>query len=81
MSDRVWKKGHVWTQKHLETDVRLVDIRNFAKRKKAGLEDDVHDLHVWSPMGDSDMKAFLSGYYGALDDLEKWVMEQVADGK
>ena len=30
-------------------------------------------------MGDSDMKAFLTGYHGALQDLEKWVMESVDD--
>jgi len=80
MSDKVWKKGHVWTQRHLETDVRLVEIRNFAKRKMAGLKDDVHDLHVWAPMGDNEMKAFLTGYSGAMDDLVKWVMEQVDNG-
>ena len=80
MSDNVWKKGHVWTQKHLETDIRLVDVRNFAKRKMAGLIDDVHDLQKWAPMSDSDMKAFLTGYHGAMDDLQKWAMEQV-DGE
>mgnify|MGYP003150922904 CR=1 FL=1 len=78
---KLWKKGHVWTKKHLLATLRLVDVRNFAKRKKAGLTDDVHDLHVWAPMGDSEMKAFLTGYYGAMDDLEKWVMEQVEDGQ
>ncbi len=77
----MWKKGHVWTQKHLETDIRLVDVRNFAKRKMAGLKDDVHDLQVWAPVGDSDMKAFLTGYHGAMDDLKKWAMEQVNNGE
>ena len=77
MSDKVWKKGHVWTKAHLEKDVRLVEVRNFAKRKMAGLKDDVHDLQKWAPMGDDDMKAFLTGYYGALDDLKKWCMGQV----
>ncbi len=81
MSDKVWKKGHVWTQKHLETDIRLVDVRNFAKRKMAGLKEDVHDLQKWAPMSDSDMKAFLTGYHGAMDDLQRWVMEQVDDGE
>lgn len=76
---KTWKKGHVWTKKHLEAKLRLVDIRNFAKRKKAGLKDDVHDLHVWAPMGDNEMKAFLTGYHGAMDDLEKWIMERVDD--
>ena len=81
MSDKVWKKGHVWTQKHLETDIRLVDVRNFAKRKMAGLAEDVHDLQKWAPMSDSDMKAFLTGYHGAMDDLQRWAMEQVDDGE
>ncbi len=81
MSDKVWKKGHVWTKAHLEKELRLVDVRNFAKRKMSGLEDDVHDLQKWSPMSDSDMKAFLTGYYGALDDLKKWCVEQVDDGE
>ena len=79
MTEKVWKKGHTWTQAHLEKDVRLVEVRNFAKRKKAGLADDVHDLHKWTPMSDSEMKAFLTGYHGALDDLQKWCMEQVRD--
>ena len=79
MSEKVWRKGHVWTKAHLEKDVRLVDVRNFAKRKKSRLEDDVHDLHKWSPMSDSEMKAFLTGYHGALDDFQKWCMEQVSE--
>ena len=77
MSDKVWKKGHVWTKAHLEKELRLVEVRNFAKRKMAGLKDDVHDLQKWSPMTDDDMKSFLTGYYGALDDLKKWCMGQV----
>ena len=81
MSEKVWKKGHVWTQKHLETDVRFVDVRNFAKRKMAGLKDDVYDLQKWAPVGDNDMKAFLTGYHGAMDDLVKWAMEQVDNGE
>ena len=48
MSDKVWKKGHVWTEKHLKAKLRLVDVRNFAKRKMAGLKDDVHDLQKWT---------------------------------
>ena len=79
MSEKVWSKGHVWTKEHLEADVRLVDIRNFAKRKMAGLVDDVHDLKEWAPMTDSDMKAFLTGYHGAMDDLHRWVMERVTN--
>ena len=81
MSDKVWKKGHVWTRKHLETDVRLIEIRNFAKRKMAGLKDDVHDLKVWSAGSDAALKDFLTGYYGALQDLERWVMGRVDDGE
>ena len=77
MTERVWKKGHVWTKAHLEKDVRLVDVRNLAKRKKAGLKDDVHDLHKWTPGTDSEMKAFLTGYHGAMDDLQKWCMGQI----
>tara|TARA_Y100001938_G_scaffold142653_1_gene214265 strand:+ start:730 stop:975 length:246 start_codon:yes stop_codon:yes gene_type:complete len=81
MSDKVWKKGHVWTEKHLKANVRLVEVRNFAKRKMADLKEDIHDLHVWAPMGDAEMKAFLTGYHGAMDDLQKWVMESVSDGE
>ena len=65
----------------METDIRLVDVRNFAKRKMAGLKEDVHDLQKWAPMSDSDMKAFLTGYLGAMDDLQRWAMEQVDDGE
>ena len=39
--EKVWSKGHVWTRKHLEKQLRLVDVRNFAKGKKSGLEDDI----------------------------------------
>ena len=77
MSERVWKKGHTWTQKHLEKEVRLVDVRNFAKRKKAGLEDDI--VQDWNPTTDACLKNYLTGYYAALDDLERWSMEQVKD--
>ena len=73
MSDRVWKKGLVWTRKHLEKEVRLIDVRNFAKRKKAGLEDDIHDKD-WGPNTDDSLKDYLTGYYAALDDLHKWIM-------
>ena len=79
MSDKVWNKGHVWTQKHLEANLRLVDVRNFAKRKKAGLDEDVHDSD-WGPTGDVSLKDYLTGYHAAMDDLEKWTMRQV-DGK
>ena len=76
MSERVWKKGHTWTQKHLEKEVRLVDVRNFAKRKMAGLKDDIHD-NDWGPNTDDSLKDYLTGYYGALDDMERWCMEQI----
>ena len=76
MTERVWKKGLVWTRKHLEKEVRLIEVRNFAKRKKAGLEDDVYD-NDWSPYSDDSLKSYLTGYYGALDDLQKWCMEQI----
>ena len=79
MSDKVWNKGHVWTQKHLEANLRLVDVRNFAKRKKAGLDEDVHDSD-WGPTGDASLKDYLTGYHAAMDDLEKWTMRQI-DGK
>ena len=78
MTERVWKKGLVWTRKHLEKEVRLIEVRNFAKRKKAGLEDDIHD-NDWGPNTDDSLKDYLTGYYGALDDMEKWIMEQVKD--
>lgn len=80
MSDKVWKKGHVWTRKHLEADVRLIEIRNFAKRKMAGLKDDVHGAD-WGPMGDASLKDYLTGYNAAMDDLEKWTMAQVDNGE
>ena len=76
MSERVWKKGHTWTKAHLEKEVRLVDVRNFAKRKKAGLEDDIHD-NDWGPNTDDSLKDYLTGYYGACDDMEKWCMGQI----
>ena len=75
MSERVWKKGHVWTRAHLEKDVRLGDVRNFAKRKKAGLEDDI--VKDWTPTTDACLENYLTGYYAALDDLQRWCMEQI----
>ena len=78
MSEKVWKKGHVWTEKHLKAKLRLVDVRNFAKAKMAGLKDDIHD-NDWGPIGDTSLKDYLTGYHAALDDLEKWVMESVDD--
>lgn len=76
MSDgKVWRKGHVWTQKHLDSEVRLVDVRNFAKRKKSVLKEDV--VEDWSPYSDSSLKDYLTGYHAAMDDLERWVMEQI----
>ena len=78
MTERVWKKGRGWTRKHLEKEVRLIEVRNFAKRKMAGLKDDIHD-NDWGPNTDDSLKDYLTGYYGALDDMEKWVMEQVKD--
>ena len=76
MTKRVWKKGLVWTRKHLEKEVRLIDVRNFAKRKMAGLEDDIHD-NDWGPNTDDSLKDYLTGYYGACDDMEKWCMGQI----
>ena len=76
--EKVWKKGHVWTRKHLEKEVRLIDVRNFAKRKMAGLKDDIHD-NDWGPNTDDSLKDYLTGYIGALDDLQMWCMEQVKD--
>ena len=73
---KTWRKGHVCTEKHLKAKLRLVDVRNFAKKKMAGLKDDVHDSD-WGPMGDSSLKDYLTGYNAAMDDLEKWVMVQV----
>ena len=78
MSEKVWKKGHVWTEKHLKAKLRLVDVRNFAKAKMAGLKDDIHD-NDWGPIGDTSLKDYLTGYHAALDDLEKWAMESVND--
>ena len=77
------KYGRTWTSEDLKKTVRKVEVLNFAKRKKAGLKDDVYDLDVWGPTGDHEMKAFLTGYYGALDDLHKWIMGQYEgeDGK
>ena len=75
---KTWRKGHVWTEKHLKAKLRLVDVRNFAKRKMAGLKDDVHDKD-WGPIGDASLKDYLTGYHAALDDLTKWAMEQVND--
>ena len=77
MSERVWKKGLVWTRAHLEKEVRLIDVRNFAKRKKAGLEDDI--VKDWTPTTDACLENYLTGYYAALDDLQRWCMEQVSE--
>ena len=79
MSDKVGNQGHGWTQTHCEAKLRLVDVRNVAKRKKAGLDEDVHDSD-WGPTGDVSLKDYLTGYHAAMDDLEKWTMRQV-DGK
>ena len=57
----------------MEKEVRLVDVRNFAKRKMAGLKDDIHD-NDWGPNTDDSLKDYLTGYYAALDDLHKWIM-------
>ena len=77
MSDRVWKKGHVWTRKHLEKEVRLVDVRNFAKRKMAGVEDDIEK--GWIPQSEREVTVWMTGFHDALDDLEKWCMGQIDD--
>ena len=76
--NKTWHKGHVWTEKHLKASLRLVDVRNYAKKKMAGLKDDVHD-DDWGPMGDASLKDYLTGYNAAMDDLAKWVMVQVDD--
>jgi hypothetical protein len=68
------KYGRIWTSEDLKKTVRKVEVLNFAKRKKAGLKDDVHDLQVWSPETDDSLRAFLTGYYAACDDLHKWIM-------
>ena len=57
--------------------MRLVDVRNFAKRKKAGLEDDI--VKDWTPTTDACLENYLTGYYAALDDLQRWCMEQIDD--
>ena len=59
----------------MEKDVRLIEVRNFAKRKKAGLEDD--KIEDWSPTTDLGTSTYLTGYYDACDDLERWCMEQI----
>ena len=59
------KYGRVWTSEDLKMKIRKVEVLNFEKRKKAGLKDDIYDHDVWSPTGDHEMKAFLTGYYGA----------------
>ena len=56
-----------------------MEVRNFAKRKMAGLKDDVH-ADDWGPHSDGSLKDYLTGYYGALQDLERWVLESI-DGK
>ena len=65
--------GRTWTDEDLKSNVRKVEVLNFAKRKKAGLEDDIHD-NDWGPNTDDSLKDYLTGYYAALDDLHKWVM-------
>ena len=77
MSEKVWSKGHVWTKAHLEKDLRLVDVRNFAMRKKSGLEDDI--VKDWSPTTEASLESYLTGYYAAMDDLQKWCMGQIDD--
>jgi len=74
------KYGRTWTREDLESNVRKVEVLNFAKRKKAGLKDDVHDLQVWSPETDDSLKAFLTGYYAGMDDLHKWIMGRYEEG-
>ena len=38
-------------------------------------------LQVWSAGSDAALKDFLTGYYGALQDLERWVMERIDNGE
>jgi len=45
------KYGRTWTNEDLKSNVRKVEVLNFAKRKKAGLEDDIHD-NDWGPNTD-----------------------------
>ena len=73
------KYGRVWTNEDLKMKIRKVEVLNFAKRKKAGLVDDIHDKD-WGPMGDASLKDYLTGYHAAMDDLAKWTMRQV-DGE
>ena len=67
------KYGRVWKSEDLKMKIRKVEVLNFAKRKKAGLVDDIHDKD-WGPVGDASLKDYLTGYYAALDDLHIWVM-------
>ncbi len=67
------KYGRVWTNEDLNRKIRKVEVLNFAKRKKAGLVDDIHDKD-WGPMGDASLKDYLTGYHAAMDDLHIWVM-------
>ena len=69
------KYGRVWTNEALKMKIRKVEVLNFAKRKKAGLVDDIHDKD-WGPMGDASLKDYLTGYHAAMDDLHIWVMGQ-----
>ena len=66
----------------LKMKIRKVEVLNFAKRKKAGLVDDIHDKD-WGPVGDASLKDYLTGYHAALDDLHIWVMGKYEekDGK
>ena len=69
------KYGRVWTSEDRKMKIRKVEVLNFAKRKKAGLVDDIHDKD-WGPVGDASLKDYLTGYHAALDDLHIWVMGQ-----
>ena len=74
--------GRTWTTEDLKMKIRKVEVLNFAKRKKAGLVDDIHDKD-WGPVGDASLKDYLTGYHAAMDDLHIWVMGQyeAKDGK
>ena len=72
------KYGRTWTNEDLKKTVRKVEVLNFAKRKKAGLEDDI--VKDWTPTTDSCLKNYLTGYYAALDDLHKWIMGRYEEG-
>ena len=77
MQDYGKKYGRVWTSEDLKSKVRKVEVLNYAKRKKSVLKDDITE--DWSPYSDAALTDFLTGYYAAMDDLQKWCMEEDDD--